>query len=367
MAAKRQAEEAEREAQAQRERAQALAEELEALEASRRQKARIDDLLAIADVHLAASRLTTPAGNNALERYREVLALEADNSAALRGMDNIVARYVQLARQSVAKGRFDSARAFVARGQAVLPDSVGLLEATQSIDHEEARFLDRQSQEREEADRKEREERERREREKVENLAEQNDELKRIQEELARLKAEADLKEQLKQQHTAAQTAAVAVPEPEVTVPTLSNPSRLAIFPMTTNRACYRPRALEFRQAVERIIQNERRLNLAYSYYWDDAEHTSVGAPTKLWTGGLTGKTPDFEQVYRVGERMQIDGVVMGWLKCSHSDRVDDSSLPFDVWLVDVERREIFHHQDILLKFERGSRAVIAPYLKSRQ
>ena len=66
LSAKRQAEELEREAQAERERAQALAEELETLEASRRQKVQIDEWLAVAETHLAASRLTTPAGNNAL-------------------------------------------------------------------------------------------------------------------------------------------------------------------------------------------------------------------------------------------------------------------------------------------------------------
>ena len=64
---------------------------------------------------------------------------------------------------------------------------------------------------------------------------------------------------------------------------------------------------------------------------------------------------------------MRIDGVFMVWMKCGHSERLDDSFFPFDVWLVDIERREIFHTQDMLSEFERGSRAVVSQFLQPRQ
>ena len=64
---------------------------------------------------------------------------------------------------------------------------------------------------------------------------------------------------------------------------------------------------------------------------------------------------------------MKIDGVFMVSMRCSHSEGLNDFSFPFDVWLVDIERREIFHNQDILSKFERGSRVVVSQYLKPRQ
>lgn len=92
-----------------------------------------------------------------------------------------------------------------------------------------------------------------------------------------------------------------------------------------------------------------------------------MGAPKQLWTGSVTTKKPNFEQVYRVGESLKVDGVFMFWMKCVHSENLDDSSFPFDVWLVDIERREIFHNQDILRKFERGCRVVVSEYLKPRQ
>ena len=159
-----------------------------------------------------------------------------------------------------------------------------ILAAVQSIDLEEEQFFDRQRQAQDDADRKALEDRQRREREEAEKVARQDEELKRIQQELARLKAEAELKEQLKQQ-LEEQVVAAAVPQPEVATPQFANPSRLAIFPIETNRICYFPRGLELRQAVARIIQNERCLTLSYSYYSDDAETSAGGGPktTLVW------------------------------------------------------------------------------------
>ena len=160
-------------------------------------------------------------------------------------------------------------------------------------------------------------------------IAEQSEEYKRIQEELARLKAEAALKEQLGKTES---TAVVVTPEPEIiAAPQLSNPSGLAVFPIVTNRSCYLPRDVELIQALERLIKNERLLLLTYSYYWDDAVHTSLGAAKNLWTGTMISKTPNFEQVYRIGEKMDLDGVLMAWMKCGHSDKLDDSGFPFDI------------------------------------
>ena len=354
--AKRQAEEAEREAEAERKRAQALEAELAGLEVTRRQQARVDELLALAEVDLVASRLTTPSRNNALERYREVLDLDEGNAVALEGLERIVVRYVQMAEQATAKGNFAGARSFLSRGEKVLPDSLLLLEAAQATERAQTQAAERRVLA--EAERKEREE--------AEALASQEEELERIQQELARLKAEAELKERLKQQ-AAAEASVSAIPEPEVTVVKLSNPSRLAIFPMQTSRICHLPRELELRQAVDRLIRNERRLTLSYSYYSDNAQVSAVGAPKQLWTGSVTSKKPNFERVYRVGESMKLDGVFMFWMKCGHSEKLDDSSFPFDVWLVDIERREIFHNQDVLRKFERGCRVVVSEYLKPRQ
>ena len=205
---KRQTEETERKAETERKRAQVLEAELAALAAlaaARQQQARVDELLALAEVDLAASRLTTPSGNNALERYREVLDLDKGNAVALEGLERIVVRYVQLAEQATARGNFASARSFLGRAEQVLPDSLLLLEAAQAIERAQAQATERRVLA--EAERKERQDAEKRKREEAEALASQEEELERIQQELARLKAEAELKERLKQQQAASETS----------------------------------------------------------------------------------------------------------------------------------------------------------------
>ena len=58
--------------------------------------AAIDRLLATAGEDLRANRLTTPAGDNAWENFREVLRMDPDNAAALRGIGTIIERYMAL-------------------------------------------------------------------------------------------------------------------------------------------------------------------------------------------------------------------------------------------------------------------------------
>ena len=62
-----------------------------------RRKLKIRQLLRQAEADLAANRLTSPPGNNALERYQEVLRLEPATAEANQGIKRIVGKYVDLA------------------------------------------------------------------------------------------------------------------------------------------------------------------------------------------------------------------------------------------------------------------------------
>ena len=53
----------------------------------------VTDLLLLAQSHINARRLSTPAGNNALQTYREVLRLEPDNAKAKQGIQMIEREY----------------------------------------------------------------------------------------------------------------------------------------------------------------------------------------------------------------------------------------------------------------------------------
>ena len=80
---------------------------------------RIRELLAAAETDLTARRLTSPAGNNALERYRSVLALDASNRAATSGLAQIVERYLRLADDAITAQNLDEARSMLARARTV--------------------------------------------------------------------------------------------------------------------------------------------------------------------------------------------------------------------------------------------------------
>jgi hypothetical protein len=93
------------------------------LEAAREQEALIQSLLAQAENDLQALRLTTPVGNNARERYEAVQELQPDHPLARQGLEQIVARYTQLAQRSIIDGQYATAEEFLRRADSVVPNS----------------------------------------------------------------------------------------------------------------------------------------------------------------------------------------------------------------------------------------------------
>jgi multidrug efflux pump subunit AcrA (membrane-fusion protein) len=95
---------------------------------SRRARIRADMLY---DARLAFedNRLMSPAGNNAYDRYREVLSYFPDNAVAQQGIVDIVLRYIQLADVEISQGDYDNAASLLARGASVLPERAELAEA----------------------------------------------------------------------------------------------------------------------------------------------------------------------------------------------------------------------------------------------
>jgi tetratricopeptide (TPR) repeat protein len=80
---------------------------------------RIKQLLAAADADIAALRLTSPAGRNALERLREISSLDPDNADAQQRITAIVKRYLKLALQRSRSGDYAAALRFVAKAEGI--------------------------------------------------------------------------------------------------------------------------------------------------------------------------------------------------------------------------------------------------------
>jgi hypothetical protein len=86
----------------------------------------IGELLRTAAADVDALRLTTPAGDNAFERYQKVLAVEPDNEDAVRGLEVIVIRYVTLANTALSNGELDKAKHYLDSAGGVLPEDKGV-------------------------------------------------------------------------------------------------------------------------------------------------------------------------------------------------------------------------------------------------
>lgn len=83
----------------------------------------VAELLAQAQADMRADRLTTPAGNNAYERYREVLARDPGNADAREGMTAIMRRYMALASAAARDKDWQRVRALLAKARRIDPEN----------------------------------------------------------------------------------------------------------------------------------------------------------------------------------------------------------------------------------------------------
>lgn len=74
----------------------------------------VAQLLGQADTALAAGRLTTPAADNAFDKYNAVLLIEPANVYATAGLQAVQLRYFELAEDALDRGQLDSAARYLA-------------------------------------------------------------------------------------------------------------------------------------------------------------------------------------------------------------------------------------------------------------
>lgn len=86
----------------------------------------VEDQVSQAFEALAANRLTTPAGSNALELFERVLNQDPDNARAREGLQRIIRRYLVLSQGAIADGEPDRAAIYLMRaGQVAESHDVG--------------------------------------------------------------------------------------------------------------------------------------------------------------------------------------------------------------------------------------------------
>jgi hypothetical protein len=83
----------------------------------------IEQHLARAEESLTAFRLTTPDEDNAYFHYKAVLEIAPDHEGALKGLRQVVDRYILLIDKAIQKDEIDFARVYLNRAKNILPNS----------------------------------------------------------------------------------------------------------------------------------------------------------------------------------------------------------------------------------------------------
>ena len=89
--------------------------------AALRRELRVEGLLAGARAALEEERLTSPAGDNAVEKYRAVLELDPGNRVARAGLEGVGSRYLELAAAALDRGDVAQATSFTRQAEKLSP------------------------------------------------------------------------------------------------------------------------------------------------------------------------------------------------------------------------------------------------------
>jgi hypothetical protein len=206
---------------------------------------------AAADVE--ALRLTAPAGDNAFERYQQVLALEPSNDDATKGLEVIVVRYVTLANTALSNGELDKARRYLDSASGVLPDDKGIALARTML--------------------------------------------------TAAAEAPPPVPE--------SSTTPAAPPDPVVAAP-----RRVAVLPFWGRQSAQSTAegtdlSVELSEFVHSFLRGRPSLEMIYSYYQPGFDHTAVKEAGDLWSGDAVSKAPRMGMIRELGRALGADAVVV--------------------------------------------------------
>ena len=156
----------------------------------------IQDLLALAEQQIEGNFLTTPEGNNALETYQKVFAIDPDNKQAKQGLIAIADGYLRLAQARKNRKNYRSSLRYIDLGLSIASEHSELLALRSEVStlQEQQRQAEAERKEREwqaklDAERKERERQAKLEAERKERN-QQTDADRRQKERQAKLEAE---------------------------------------------------------------------------------------------------------------------------------------------------------------------------------
>lgn len=93
-------------------------------------------LLLNGEYTLAQDQLLTPANDNAYDYFRAALKQDPNNARAKGGLQGIVMRYVDLARQAAARGHYSQAKTMLNNARIVDPTNLLIKEVADTLDQQ---------------------------------------------------------------------------------------------------------------------------------------------------------------------------------------------------------------------------------------
>jgi serine/threonine protein kinase len=94
----------------------------------------IDRLLTGARDDISALRLTTPVGNNAVEKYRKVLSMDPGNTEGIDGLNRVADKYLQLVNNALNNSDLAHAEDYLHKVMRINPDHPGIASARERLD-----------------------------------------------------------------------------------------------------------------------------------------------------------------------------------------------------------------------------------------
>ncbi len=104
-------------------------------------KVKIQQLLSSADAAMQQNRLTTPADDNAFDRYKLVLTLNPSNTLAIAGINRIVERYLAWALDHAERSNLKKARYFVLLAEGIDPGHPNIKPVGNKINDQEDKVV----------------------------------------------------------------------------------------------------------------------------------------------------------------------------------------------------------------------------------
>ena len=211
----------------------------------------IGGLLRAASADIEALRLTMPLGDNAFERYQQVLTMEPDNEDAARGLEVIVIRYVTLANTALSNGELEKAERYLDSASGVAPEDKGVALARNML-----------------------------------NAAA-----------VSQPPAAAPVP-------VASASPALAAPRRVAVLPFWGRQSA----PATEEGA---DASVEISEFVHNFLRSRSSLDMIYSYYEPGFDHAPVNEASDLWSGDAVNKTPRLRAIRELGRSLGADGVLL--------------------------------------------------------